>query len=90
MGQLDRQKEETINQLILSTVPVVDRKIKEEESREQMELKRSKYSDQISVLRRRNQESRVVNEKEVERSRELMTIMKQHNSVHLKKSRQQN
>ena len=35
-------------------------------------------------------ESRIVNEKEVTRSKELLTIMKQHNSMHLKQSTKKN
>ena len=31
MAQLDHQKQETINSLILSTIPVVDKKLQEEQ-----------------------------------------------------------
>ena len=90
MGQLDSHKEETINRLILSTIPVVDKKLKEQEEKQQIENKKFKYINIATVLRKKNQESRIVNEREVAKSKDLLTIIKQHNSMHLKKSTQEN
>lgn len=90
MAQLDSHKEDTINRVILSTIPVVDKKLREQDARQQIDFRKTKYGDRTAVLKRKNQESRFINEKEVAKSRELMIIMKQHNSMHLKKSKQQN
>jgi hypothetical protein len=55
-----------------------------------MELKRTFYQEHSQQIRRKNQESRLVNEKEVARSKELLTLMKHHNSLHLKQSKKLN
>ena len=89
MAQLEEQKQETINHLILNTIPVVDKKLKEEEQSQEIQMKRSQFVD-VSSLKRKNMESRIVNEKEVARSKQLVSIMKQHNSMHLKKSKKAN
>ena len=57
---------------------------------ETLDQKKSQYHDQSNHIRRKNQESRLVNEKEVARSKELLTLMKHHNSLHLKQSKKQN
>jgi hypothetical protein len=55
-----------------------------------MELKRTFHNDHSQQIRRKNQESRLINEKEVARSKELLTLMKHHNSLHLKQSKKLN
>ena len=89
MAQLDTQKQETISSLILNTIPVVDKKLKEEVKEHEIWEKKSRFVD-TSSLKRKNMESRMVNEKEVARSKELVAVMKQHNSMHLKQSTKKN
>lgn len=55
-----------------------------------MELKKTQYKDKSYQIRKKNQESRLVNEKEVARSKELLSLMKHHNSLHLKNSKKHN
>jgi hypothetical protein len=55
-----------------------------------MEMKRSFYNEHSHHIRKKNQESRLINEKEVTRSKELLTLMKHHNSLHLKQSKKLN
>lgn len=69
---------------------MVDRKLKESEVQEGLELKRTFYNDHSQQIRKKNQESRLINEKEVARSKELLTLMKHHNSLHLKQSKKIN
>ena len=89
MAQLESQKQDTISSLILSTIPVVDKKLKEEAKEHEIWEKKSRFVD-TSSLKRKNMESRMVNEKEVARSKELVAVMKQHNSMHLKQSTRKN
>jgi basic membrane lipoprotein Med (substrate-binding protein (PBP1-ABC) superfamily) len=90
MALLDSQKEETISKLILNTVPVVDKKIREQKYEARLRAKKANKVDESLVLKRRNQESRMINYKEVARSKELITTMKLHNSMHLKQSKKIN
>lgn len=69
---------------------MVDRKLKESAVLESLEQKRTHSNGHSGHIRRKNQESRLVNEKEVARSRELLSLMKHHNSLHLKQSSKQN
>lgn len=61
MSQLDEQNSQTINKLILSTIPVVDKKLKEQHDKSMIELKKSNSGFRTSVLKKRNMESRIVN-----------------------------
>jgi hypothetical protein len=68
----------------------VEKKLKESVVMEGLELKKTQYNDHAFQIRKKNQESRLVNEKEIARSKELLTLMKHHNSLHLKQSKKQN
>lgn len=90
MAHLDSQKEETLNKVILSSVPVVDQKIREQRYEAKLKAKEASNIDESALRKRRNQESRMVNCKEVTRSKELIYTMKLHNSMHLKQSKKIN
>lgn len=69
MSKLNSQKEEALDKLILSTIPLVEKKMKENEIKEHMELKRTFYQQRSNSLKKKNEESRFINEKEISRSR---------------------
>lgn len=58
--------------------------------RAETQVKKSLQESRYDGLKKKYEESRLINEKEGARSKELLTIMKQHNSLHLKESTRQN
>jgi hypothetical protein len=63
MARINYQKEETLNRLILSSIPVIEKKNKEQELRERTQIKKSLEESRNKELKKKYEESRLINEK---------------------------
>ena len=58
-----------LNDLIANTVPVIDKKLKENYAHEEIEMKKSQYRTRTLDVWKKNKESRIINERQVFRSK---------------------